>query len=237
MESIRELEQMLEEARRIQDDRLIANLAYKLGDRRLEKGKLDLAQPLLEEALALCRKHENRDGEAVVALSLATLHLRAKAPEEAAEAARTAYACSRSPEDPKRLVRACMARGDAAWEQGQPARALPFYQEGLGICRSHEDTLGTATFLDRIATMHRLQDADAPAREAFAEALELWRNLDVPDRQAVTLVHLGHILSREGQREQAIGCLEEARKLFGRAHNQPAASAVEREVARLRSEP
>lgn len=236
MESIKELNQLLSEAREQEDERLLANVAFKLGDRYLERGKFEQALPLLEESLDLCRKLENPSGEAVVSLSLSALSLHTKDPDKAEALAQKGLAFYKKEKDQKGLVKSTLLLGDAFWEKGEPDQALSPYGEALETCRSHGDVLGTATFLDRIATMHRLMEKDEEALLLFRESLECWQKLAVPDREAVTLTNMGDINRKKGDAEKAIAFHEQAIDLYRKIGNVRAVSVLEKELEDLRKD-
>ena len=234
MESIQRLKELLAEARRQGDDIQVANLSYQAGDLYLEKGKWDLAHPLLDESYELCLRHGNPLGTALVAISLATLFLRTDRPAEAEPLARQAQAFFRENRDIHRTASSSLLLGDTLWAQKRPGEALSAYQEALGICESHGDGLGTATLLDRIATMHRLLDQDDQALVHFQRALGHWHKLAVPDREALTLTHLGDIHGRKGEVSRAASFHEHALELYRNLKNHPATAATEAELGRLR---
>jgi len=151
MESIKDLKQLLADSRQRGDEPAVANFAYKLGDLYLERGKRDASLPLLQEAFSLCEKHENPRGSSLVALRLGELFLREGDAEQAATYADHACRFFENEPDPKGRVRAFLLRGDIHWHRSEPKHALPWYGEALAECRRHEDALGTATLLDRIA--------------------------------------------------------------------------------------
>lgn len=233
MESARTLLERLSEARKEADEPRIANLAYKLGGIYLEQGKWDRAHPLLDESYEICLRHENDLGAAMAATSLATLLLQTDRPGEAQALAEKARAYFKENLEVNRTTGASLLLGDTLWAQGRPAEALPFYQEAVEICEAHEDVLGSATLLDRLATMHRLLDQDDQALSCFQRALASWHKLAVPDREAFTLTHLGDILAGRGDLSRAAALYEQALELYRHLKNHSAGAAVEKELARL----
>ena len=179
---------------------------------------------------------ENSQGQAQVALSLAALFLQEQNPEEAEAYAATAHAFFSQGEDPATRVRTGLLSGDIQWARKQPQKALPFYEEALELCRHHEDTLGTATLLDRIATQKRLLGDEKNAFAHFREAAGLWEKLDIPDRLALTFTHLADICHRRGDTSQAAGLYEEALALYRRTHNERAVELVEKQLESLKGE-
>jgi len=234
VESLKDLKQRLAQSREQGDEPSIANAAYKLGELYRDRGKPEQALPLLLESMALCEKHQNLHGKSLVALSLAAIHLREGAPEKAAPLSLEAYAFFREAGEAKGLLNACQVRGDVCWSSNDPAGALPYFQEALAICDRHEDNLGRATFLDRIATQHRILGHETEAREHFLASGRLWEALGIPDRQAVTLANLGDICARQGEIQEAVRLHEQALDLFRGLRNTRAVQALEKELSRLR---
>ena len=236
MASIKEMKELLAQARAEGDERQIANLAYKLGDTYREKGKVEKALHLLEESIELCRRLENREGEAVVALSLADLHLEQGDPGPADRLARAALAFYREQEDTKGQVKASLLLGDTYWARREPEAAIPHYEEALKPCKDHGDVAGTASLLDRLAKMHRLVNREEQALSFFQEALGCWQQLSIPDREAMTWANMGDICKRRGDFPRAIQCHEQALSLYRHLKNPKAIEALEKELEALNKE-
>jgi tetratricopeptide (TPR) repeat protein len=234
MASLKEMKELLLQAREQGEEKLVADLAYKIGDTYREKGKWDQAVPLLEESLELCRQHQNPEGEAVVALSLAELHLEQSDPEPAQTLARRALEFYTEQQDIKGQVKASLLVGDTYWAMKQHEAAIPHYEQALKPCKDHGDLAGTASLLDRLAKMHRLIDREAEALAYFQEALDCWQRLSIPDRQAMTLANIGDICKRRGELPRAIRCHEQALALFRHLKSPKAIQALEKELETLR---
>lgn len=234
MESVKEMKELLLRARAMGEERQVANLAYKLGDTYREKRKWEEALPLLEEALALCRKHENPEGEAVVALSLAALLVERDDPGGAERLARAALDFYREHQDPKGRVRASLLLGDTYWARQEYETAIPHYEEALKPCRDLGDSMGSASLLDRLAKMHRLLDRDEQAIAYFQQSLDGWQKLSIPDREAMTWANMGDICRRRGDIPKAVRCHEQALTLFRQMKNLKAIEALEKELDALR---
>ena len=233
MESVKEMKELLLKYRAEGEERKIANLAYKLGDTYREKGKWEEALPLLEESLDLCRRHENPEGEAVVALSLAELHLERADPGQAESLARPALSFYREQQDIKGQVRASLLVGDTHWARKEHETAIPYYEEALGPCRDHGDVAGMASLLDRLAKMHRLLNREEQALAYFQESLGCWQKLAIPDREAMTWANMGDIRKRRGDFSGAIRCHEQALTLFRHLKRPKAIEALEKELVTL----
>jgi tetratricopeptide (TPR) repeat protein len=236
MASIKEMKELLAQSRADGDEKQVANLAYKLGDTYREKGKWEEALPLLEESLELCGRHENPEGEAVVALSLAELHLERSDPDQAEKLANPAHAFFKEQEDTKGHVKASLLLGDTHWARREPGAAIPHYEEALRPCKEHGDVAGTASLLDRMAKMHRLINKEEQALAIFQEALGCWQKLSIPDREAMTWANMGDICKRRGDFSRAIQCHEQALALYRQLKNPKAVEALERELKTLLKE-
>ncbi len=234
MASLKEMRELLDQSRREGDRKKIANLAYRLGDTYRERGDREKALPLLEESLLLCRQLDNPIGEAIVLVSLATLHLQARDALLAETHARAALEIYRRQAEAKGIVKASMLLGDACWAGERYEEALPLYREALEICRAHQDIMGTAALLDRVAKMLRLLDRHEEALPVFEEALDAWHRLSVPDREAMTLVNMGDLYRRKRELRKALLCHEQALDLFRDLKDAKSAALVEKEVAGLK---
>ncbi len=188
------------------------------------------------ESFDLCEKNENPQAAAVVGLSLAAGFLQENDAGKAETYAGTAYAFYEKEEDIKGLVRACMLKADVLWMQKDPGGALPLYQQALEICIQHGDNLGTATFLDRIATQHRLLGEDEDALGRLQAAKQIWDKLGIPDRQAVTLTNMADIHRKKGDLTQAIHLYEQALPLYRGLKNMRAVEILEKELSSVKEE-
>jgi tetratricopeptide (TPR) repeat protein len=234
MASVKEMKELLLQYRAEGEERQVANLAFKLGDTYREKGKWDEALPLLEEALALCSKHGNPEGEAVVALSLAELHLGRADPGRAETLAKSALGFYREHEDSKGQVRASLLAGDTYWAREEYEGAIPYYEEALKPCKDQGDVMGSASVLDRLAKMYRLLNREEEALACFQESLGHWQELSVPDREAMTWTNMGDICKRRGDFSRAIRCHEQALNLYRHMKNPRAIEALEKELEELK---
>jgi len=234
MESIKDMKEFLQQAREREDEKQIANLTFKLGDKYLERGKLDLAQPLLEEAFSLCQKHENPTAQAIVAFSLASLYLENKETDEAEKTAKPAYDWYHQEKDTKGLAKTCLLLGDIQWAKGSFKKALNYFTEASAICKTGEDIIGSATLLDRMAKMSRLLDNDEEAIIHFQASLKCWQALGIPDREGMTLTNLGDLYRKKGELSQAISCHEQALLIYQGLKNIKAVSALEQELEKLK---
>ncbi len=236
MESFKDLKEFLQKAREMDDKKQIANLTYKLGDKYLEKGKLELAQPLLEESLSLCKNQENPTAEAIVAFSLASLYLKNQEIDQAEKTARPAYDLYHKDNDEKGLAKICLLLGDIQWAKGSFEQAATYFQKAKEICKTGGDTIGSATLLDRIAKMHRLLDNDEQAMIHFHESLNCWQELGVPDREGMTLTNLGDLYRKRGDLSRAVSCHEQALSIYLGLKNIKAISALEQELKKLKGQ-
>ncbi len=165
MSSIKEMQELLQEARNMGEEKLIADTAYKLGDTYLEKGKLEEALPLLQEAHSLCEKQKDPNAQSIVAFSLASLYLVQEEADKAEKTVKPAYEYYKGLDDPQGRVKGCLLLGDIKWSQDQHEQALPYYEEAKEICRTGQDMVGMATFLDRMAKMYRFLENDQEAKK------------------------------------------------------------------------
>jgi len=237
MASIKEMQELLKQAREAGEEKQIANMAYKLGDTYLEKGKLAQALPLLQEAHSLCEKLNNPNSQAIVALSLASLYLVQEEADKAEQAAKPAYDHFKGLDEPQGRVKGCLLMGDSKWSRGQYEQALQYYEEAQQVCQTGGDVIGKATFLDRQAKMYRFMENDQKALSLFQKSLQCWQQLDVPDREAMTLANLGDIHKQLGDISQAIVCHEQALSIYKGLKQANAVSTLEQELAALKNLP
>ncbi|MFN8593132.1 MAG: tetratricopeptide repeat protein [Thermomicrobiales bacterium] len=194
------LEETLAIDRRLGDQGGIAHAHYMLGLAAWGKGELDQAAALLEEALARYREIYDHGG---------------------------CLWCYRRPwcaQAQKALLLGQVAA--VADERGEAARAKPLLEESLLLLRPLGDQFGIALVLRHLGNLERRQGNPERALPHVTEALTLFRELELPQMVAETLLVLGETV-RQGDpagealtRDQAIACFTEALTLFRKRQDQ-----------------
>ena len=105
------------------------------------------------------------------------------------------------------LARLYNLKGDFATATGLATRVVEAYRPHPGTPR-----LGSA--LHALGTFQQNQSLSVEAVASFEEALTLWRQLEMPDREAETLVNLSHAFSTLARHEEAQGILRRSIELI-----------------------
>ena len=204
------LEEALKLFRELQRPRETAFALGELGWIALQRGELERAEELCEEALAVARASGDTDAISGQLNYLADLysargdHLRALAAHEEALALRRTLA------SPMLVTNSTYNLGIAAWENGEVDRARAAFDETHALARGLGDVLHTAAADFMLAELD-LQEADVDGAERrILGCLAVYTELESERSRAECFVVLGGIaVARER--------FEDAARLFGAA--------------------
>ena len=143
----------------------------------LNISRTDKPRRLLEEAIALFRRHEALIDEARALLVLGNYYGRNGDFDKAIEAIEASLALVQSLGN-QRYIALCLAQlGRFANERGEFDKSLQLYQESLAICRQIEFAFGLAATLDVLGFIaYRRSDYEATERYAY-ECLDVYQQL------------------------------------------------------------
>jgi predicted ATPase/class 3 adenylate cyclase len=119
-----------------------------------------------------------------------------------------ALAASGAPSPAARAM-ACAGAGVLARHQGEYDRARALLDEGLALCRAHDDRRGIAAALNNLGVVARRQGDFDRASALLKESLAIRRELGDDHGIASSLNNLGVLARHQGQYGSAIALLEE----------------------------
>lgn len=179
------------------------------------KGDFPQATQLLTEAHDLFKQVNALDGQAWCLTQLGRVEARALRPIEARRYFEGAYELHRSAGF-QRGMASCMSDIAELYLEGEPARAVPFFERSIALFERVHDITGLARAANNLGEALRLLDRLDDARQAYEKALELYKGAGTP-RIGGTRVNLAMIdlkLNRyEKAREHLVQALPELRLL------------------------
>jgi tetratricopeptide (TPR) repeat protein len=187
-----------------------AHTCQRLAGIEREQGNLDAAQVLFEQALALCRQLDDRQGEARCQSGLG--HLDCDREQYAAAQGRFEQALPlfQVVGDRPNEADCLRALGHTHWRQGAYDAAQSAIRRGLEICRAIGDRQGEAACLNDLGLVHIIQGDRTATRRYWEESMTLYRVLGLEKRTASSLHNLGILYVDLGAYDDAERCLEEA---------------------------
>jgi predicted ATPase/DNA-binding SARP family transcriptional activator len=167
-----QLEESVRLWRQVQDTRGLAYALTFLSQVVQVQGNQDLARVLAEESVALFRGSSDPFGLGIALIDLGNVR-RAEDDTLAQPWYEEAIALLRTSGDAWALAMPVRHLGDAAFRQGDHARAIAFYQESLALCKQAKEKWFTSRGLENLAGVVGMQgDAERAARLfGAAEAL------------------------------------------------------------------
>jgi tetratricopeptide (TPR) repeat protein len=194
---------------RTQDDR--AQMAQALlcrGALAAGAGRIEMAQPDVEEALEIFRKINERFFSAISLLELTVIMLAQRQPDEARRLLAEASAIARGIGDPWLMPAAIYHQGDVARYQGDYYRAGGYYDESGAMLHAINARGDLARVLHGQAYV-ALRRGDAHlAGSLFRQGLEIYQTLGIRRGTAECLAGLASVNAAQGR-------LMSAARLFG----------------------
>jgi tetratricopeptide (TPR) repeat protein len=195
------------------DRKRIANILKKLGDLYRNTGQPQKGLKYLQEALALHRQLDDKQGEASDLSDIGLIYRELGEMNKALKYIRDALQLSRQVKDKLEESNQLGNLGIIYSEFGQQHEALKYQQEALTLDRQMGNKYGEAADLGNIGLIYRMLGQPDRAREFFQEALELDRQLGFKKEEASDLGNIGLIYIDLGQTQKALMYLQEAWEL------------------------
>jgi len=136
-----------------------------------ELGNHDLSERLLDQSLAIARRHRDTYTEVLTLLALARLHL-GRDDDRARDGAERSVALSREHGMRHHLAEALHLLGECELSRGRPERAIVHLEESVAIWRTRGWPSLQAAALVSLGRAYAERDPEA-AERAFAEARDL----------------------------------------------------------------
>ena len=186
-------------------------LAYLWGQYFEAVSDYQQAQRHLEEALAICRRHQDREGEARCLAHLGLVAWRQGNYEEAQQAYDQALQCLGGEpryQDEEAEIRYGM--GIVYRQQGRHPEARTFLARALELYRGLGNRQGEARALTALGSIAYLQRDYDQARQFYQEALAIRRSTGDRTGEGASLTSLAQVVLREGDYSQAERLLRQA---------------------------
>jgi len=198
--------------------------------------RMDEAVTCFEEALALCRRIGDRQGEARAANNVANALVDLGRFAEAVEAAERSLAIQRNTGNEYGEGLALGALGHACCELGRFEEAVEYVLLALAIFRGLGDPMVEAHSLSDLGQAYLGLGRVEEAIGSLSESLAIWRDIGDSYGQAATLRRLGQARRRAGDIGQARELLAEALHLFGVLGDQAQAAKTQTELMEITKE-
>lgn len=203
-------EQALSIFRKIQDQRVIANVLMNLGLSEYESGNLDKAMDRYRQAMEIFHRilddHGTRDCK--VNLSLA-YEMRGNY-AQALRLQEEAWRLNRTLCDPLVEARILSNMGVIATENGYLKEAEVFYTRSLFLRRQGDDKEGEATDLSNLGVIYDQLGHFGEAQTYIQNSLALRRNLGDREGEADSLLNLAAVLNHQGRAGESLQHLFQA---------------------------
>jgi tetratricopeptide (TPR) repeat protein len=185
------------------------------GNLALQQGEYGQAAVLYEEALALFRGLDDKQGIAGSLTNLGIVVCRQHDFERATALFEEAVALARERGDTLQIARTLGNLAAVYGRRGENGREASLYEEALSLFRASGDLQGVAAALDNLGLVASRQGDYARAAALHEESLTLARELGDRHAVVVSLVNLGTLAQRQRDYRRSAALLREA-LLLGR---------------------
>ena len=198
-------------ARRSRDDEGLAQALQTLATVEIGLGHTGPAIDHLAEAAPIFGQLENRGMRLEVTAQLADLYAQARRPQDAMGAWGSVRQWARELGNAEQEVRALEGLGSATRKQsGDPAVAVPYYEEALAKAREGGDQKVMGRLLNALGVLAWDRALYQEAAERYEEALEAFRSVEDPEGISLTLASLGATYTRLSEPKLALARVVEA---------------------------
>jgi tetratricopeptide (TPR) repeat protein len=175
------------------------------------RGEARQAKDLLERALALQRRIEDRHGEGMILVALAGIERLQGDLERAETLYESALAISRTIESDRRLEGTALQKlAILRHEQGRLEESRALHEQALAVHRALEDRRAEGSGLGNLAILlHDQGDLEAACSQ-FEQALAIHRAIGNRRAEGTALGNLGNLYADQGQIEAASSLFEQA---------------------------
>ncbi|HZC05084.1 MAG TPA: tetratricopeptide repeat protein [Ktedonobacterales bacterium] len=176
--------QDLDLRRSIEDRQGQGVVLSRLGQVALSRGRLEEAAEYFAQSLPIDRETQDRQGEGVDLSNLGQVALRRGRLEEAADYFAQSLPIRRETQDRRGEGVVLATLGQLAEARGEFAQAAQAYADGIEALREVGDRINVAAILEALGAVLLRHLADrAGGRAAFAEAIALWQEIGLADRE------------------------------------------------------
>jgi DNA-binding SARP family transcriptional activator/predicted negative regulator of RcsB-dependent stress response len=213
-EGIWELELASRLAQENSDEINVAYIANDIGSAETMRGQLAKARQHYHQALAYWRKIGNASASAVTLQNLGVVHHYLGQYAEAESYLQEGLAKAREAADVRIQAHALASQGDLYRDTARYDEALTAYQQAMEIVSEAQLARLAIYLLDAIGNTYRLKGDLDQARQSLSGALAQVRGNEMDYELGLCQLSLGVLALRQGQPEEAQGCLAQAQTLF-----------------------
>ena len=160
--------------------------------------------PLIEDAIAHCKKTGNNYSLAEAYCEKANYYIRKSEYDSASQFLESAKLLSEKIGSGKLSAQISFFRGELYYQQDDNANAIKEYENSLKIAQGIQDKKMTAYALSGIAESCRMLDENAKSIEYFNRALKITEKIGDKSRTAFCLSSIGEIYRYQGDNAHAI---------------------------------
>ncbi len=205
--------QSLELREQLGDSLGMANNLLNLGGTTYYSGNLLRSTEYFYQALRLANALENTDLSALAVMNISNIHTRNNNHYKAIEYLLQALEYRQKAGDRKSESDILLNLGIAYYEMGEPYQAEDHYRQSLIIKEELGDDLpGMIKLYNNLGIISRFRGDDNKAMEYYASTLELSRQINDRQTEAVALSNLGALLMTNNDKE-ALPLLQESLEL------------------------
>ena len=235
-EEMEDLKEALEVAEDKGDRAGEARALYGIGRIYFREKVLDAAEEYWGRCRAVCREAGLEREFAQVMIDLGDLAAVNEKASGAMAAYREALEAYRRIDEIPGVARSLERLGGVEREQGRPEQALALMEEGLNLCRRHEDRIGALFFLEQIIPIFKGLGRVEDVERSYRESVTLAEKLGDRDRMAMGLVGLADIRTRTRRPGEAIPYLSLAHDHYLRLGKEKEAGFIRSEIERIERE-
>lgn len=223
----------LEDARYEDQDELVANALFKVGEAYLQRRRLEEAFEALDEAEHYCRQMDNQDGLAQVNLRLARLQLMRGYHDSGLKRVDAALAHFTAQKEEPRRLSALELKYQLLASAGSLEEAALCLEEALAMVEDAGDDVGRILFGQYLAALLRQLGRQDEALAHYRQVGLLAHKLGDYQRVALASVGVGTITAEKGDEKLSRAAFGQAREIFESLGQLKRAGQVQAEMERL----
>ncbi|MFH1139392.1 MAG: hypothetical protein V1816_25190 [Pseudomonadota bacterium] len=230
MEKMEALKDDLDAAREAGDAKGEAEALYGIGRVYFKDKVFEAAEDYWGQCRRVCRDHEMRSALIQVLLDLAETALAQNDPEGAAGRLAEAEATAREKGLIQELSKILDRKGGFAVQRRDFDGAVSSFEEGLDLCRKHDDRIGSLYFLEQLIPLYKSGSRTNQVAAAYRAVITFAEKLGDRERMALGLTGLADWLQKTENPGEAEPYLVLAHDIFLRIGRTAEAELIRREL-------
>ncbi len=134
--------------------------------------------------------------------------------QEALNTCDSAFFYFQKAKNDKRIMHSTYLRGMINGDQGNYAKAISDYYEGIKMAKNMEDSIAAGAILNSVALVHKWMSNYRLAEEEFLNSIEMLKGPSADYRRAMSITNLGVLYTLTEQYQEAIENSKKAMLLF-----------------------